>query len=315
MQAVLLALLLAGAAAGAYTSLRLRPYSALSPKHVYVQHLVRHEGGRVLQERWDLAATDAVSPAVVLGALGKGVSWESSPPDSWQVGLPDLRTSQGSRVQGQGSGLSGFSGSCWASWAKRCAGEVPARQLAGDLLALCSRVQDKGFSSFGGQVLQECWDLAGTDAVSPAVVRAYTLSRCQRAGAAPSRGTAGERDAAGPATPPAQNRGPAAAGARQGRAHAARPGACGLAQVGAWSGFRVQGIGVVMLPGLAPAGSRWRVHGQGSGFKGWGWSCCQAWRLRARAGGCTARFRVSASAARASKCSLLCCSHAFGGGI
>ena len=86
MQAVLAALLLCGSAAGAYTSLVLTPYSDLAPKHVYLQHLVSHEGTRVLGQRWDVSATDAVPAAAVLGKLGKGVSWRPSPPNSWQVG-------------------------------------------------------------------------------------------------------------------------------------------------------------------------------------------------------------------------------------
>ena len=91
---MLLALLLLGAAAGAYTSLRLAPYSELAPKHVYMQHRIRHEGSKVLEEQWDISATDSVSPAVVLAGLSKGISWSRSLPSSWQVTALELRRAQ-----------------------------------------------------------------------------------------------------------------------------------------------------------------------------------------------------------------------------
>ena len=90
MQAVIALLLLLSAAAGTGTSLLMSPYSVESPKHLFLSHMVRHEGPTETGSTYELAGMDASAVQRVLQGL-PGVQYTRGNASSWRVCACSLR--------------------------------------------------------------------------------------------------------------------------------------------------------------------------------------------------------------------------------
>ena len=86
LQAAVAILLLLSATFGAWASLCMLPYTAESPKHLFLSHLVRHDSsGHELGSTYELAGMDSVPPSRALEGLPH-VEYTRGNISSWQVG-------------------------------------------------------------------------------------------------------------------------------------------------------------------------------------------------------------------------------------